>query len=78
MRNFHAFDPECDGGGFGVFASPVGAITTNEAGNGQSDAVVRPEEIPGFLVGEHGVVWTVVDGLGAVRYRTTCTTVTLD
>ena len=76
-RNFFLFDPGCDGGGL-VFHSPVGTITTNAAGNGADDAVVRPEEIPAFLVGDHGVLWTVTDASDTVRYQTSCTTVTLD
>ena len=69
-------DPGCDGNL--VFPSPVGSITTNPAGNGSDRVVVRPEEIPGFLVGAHGVLWTVTEGSGAIRYQTACTTVTLD
>ncbi len=76
-RQFFVFDPGCDGGGF-VFSSPVGTITTNPAGNGRADVVVRPEEVPGFLAGDHGVLWTVADSSGAVRYQTDCTTVTID
>lgn len=75
-RNFYVFDPGCDGGGF--FASPVGTITTNAAGNGRDDTFVRPEQVPGFLAGEHGVLWTVTDASGSIRYQTACTTVTLD
>ena len=76
-RNFFVFDPGCDDGGF-VFSSPVGSITTNPAGNGSNRVVVRPEEIPASLVGAHGVLWTVTEGSGAIRYQTACTTVTLD
>jgi hypothetical protein len=75
-RNFFVFDPTC--GGEPDLESPVGEIATNVAGNGSDDAVVRPEEIPGFLAGDHGVLWTVTNGSGAVRYRTACTTVSLD
>jgi hypothetical protein len=76
-RNLYVFDPGCGGGGF-VFSSPVGTIATNAAGDGTDDVVVRPEEIPGFLVGDHGVLWTVTDASGSLRYQTVCTTVTLD
>jgi hypothetical protein len=76
-RNFFVLDPGCDDGGF-VFSSPVGSITTNPAGNGSNRVVVRPEEIPASLVGAHGVLWTVTEGSGAIRYQTACTTVTLD
>ncbi len=77
MRNLFVFDLGCDGGGF-VFSSPVGSITTNPSGNGSDRVVVRPDEIPAFLVGAHGVLWTLTDGSGAIRYQTACTTVTLD
>jgi hypothetical protein len=75
-RNLYVFDPACGGGG--LFASPVGTITTNAAGSGRDDVFVRPEEVPGFLVGEHGVLWTVTDASGSILYQTACNTVTLD
>ena len=76
-RRFFVFDPDCSGG-FG--ADPVGTIRTNGAGNGQDDLVVRPEDIPDFLVSEdpHGVLWTVADASGVIRYETDCTQVILD
>jgi hypothetical protein len=78
-RNFFVFDPECDDPMGFVDHTQVGTITTNAAGNGRDDLVVRPETIPRVLVGaDHGVVWTVTDASGSIRYTTTCTTVTLD
>jgi len=76
-RNFFVFDPACEGDGF-VSRSQVGTITTNPAGNGTDDVVVRPEEVPEFLLGAHGVFWTVTDEFGSIRYQTACTAVTLD
>jgi hypothetical protein len=76
-RNFFLFDPGCGRGGL-VFHTPVGTITTNAAGDGTDDAVARPEDIPSFLVGDHGVLWTVTDPSNTFRYQTSCTTVTLD
>ena len=64
--------------GQGLPPFPVGTITTNAAGNGADDVVVPPEAIPRFLVGDHGVYWTVTDGAGTVHYKTACTTATLD
>lgn len=76
-RNFFPFAPACSGS---AFVGTVGTIVTNAAGNGQDDLVVRPEDIPGFLVGvdPHGVSWTVTDASGSPRYETACTAVTLD
>ena len=76
-RNFFVFGPGCDPAGF-VFRSPVGTITTNAGGNRMDEAVIRPENVPGFLIGTHGVLWTVSDASGALQYQTACTTVTLD
>jgi hypothetical protein len=75
-RNFFVFNPDC--GGEPDLKTKVGEIATNGAGNGSDDAVIRPEEIPSFLVGEHGVLWTVADAAGTPRYETACTAVTLD
>lgn len=77
-RNFFLFDTGCDDEHGTVFASLVGTVVTNAAGNGADDVLVRPEEIPAFLVGDHGVRWTVTDASGAIRYETTCTKVSLD
>ena len=74
-RNFF-FAPGC--GGVADDISSVGTISTNAAGNGTADVVVLPEQIPGFLVGDHGVRWTVTDASRSLRYQTDCTTVTLD
>ncbi len=77
-RRFFVFDPDCSGG-FGA-PPPVGTVSTNGAGNGRDDVFVRPEDIPDFLVSEypHGVLWTVADASGVIRYQTDCTQVTLD
>lgn len=75
-RHFFLFDPGCSGNI--VFHDPVGTLTTNRAGNGRDDLVVRPEAIPEGLDGDHGVRWTVADASGTDRYETACTTVTLD
>ena len=45
------FDPSCSGTGF-VGRESGGTIVTNAAGNGRDDLVVRPEDIPGFLVSD--------------------------
>jgi hypothetical protein len=74
-RNFFFLDPGCDGGSS---SSPAGTITTNAAGNGRDDVVVPPEGVAGLFVGDHGVIWTVTDASGTLRYQTSCTTVTLD
>jgi hypothetical protein len=76
-RNFYVFDTGCDDEE-ALFAEPAGTITTNAAGDGRGDVIVRPEEVPSFLVGDHGVRWTVTDVSGSLRYQTACTTVSLD
>jgi hypothetical protein len=54
-------------------------LTTNDAGNGRADAVLAPGDIPGFLRnGTHGVAWKLTAPDGTIRYRTGCSSVTLD
>ena len=74
-RRFFFLDPECDG--TLVFPSDLTTLESNQAGNAKDDIFVRPEDTAGFA-GVHGVLWTVTDGHGAIRYRTVCTAVTLD
>jgi hypothetical protein len=74
-RRFFFLAPECDG--TLVFPSDLTTLETNRAGNAKDDIFVTPEEAAG-LAGVHGVLWTVRDGSGAVRYQTGCTAVTLD
>jgi hypothetical protein len=76
-RNFFFQNPAC--GDDADFQSPVAQLTTNAAGNATGDLIVIPAAIPAFLVGKHGVLWTVTDPSGAVvYYQTACTAVTLD
>lgn len=74
-RNFFPGDPGCYG--TVVFASDVATLSTNASGNARGDVFVRPADVEGFE-GTHGVRWTVREGSGAIRYRTSCTAVTLD
>ena len=76
-RYFHPFNAECGGS---AAADVLGRLVTNAAGNATSEIVVRPEDIPPFLVDEehpHGVRWTISDAAG-VAYETRCTAVTID
>ncbi len=74
-RRFFFQDPECDGNL--VFSSDLATLKTDPAGNARADLFVTPAEAAG-LAGVHGVIWTVKDSAGVVRYATTCTAVTLD
>ena len=76
-RYFHPFNAGC-GGSAG--SDVLGRLVTNAAGNAKSEIVVRPEDIPPFLVDEkqpHGVHWTISDATG-VAYETPCAAVTID
>ena len=71
---FYPFDEICTSGVF--FGSTP--LTTNRAGNGQSDRFITPEMIPGGVRGAtHGVRW-IVTLSGVPQYETRCTSVTLD
>lgn len=71
---FYPFDTSCTSGVF--FGSTP--LTTNRAGNGQSDRFITPEMIPGVVRGgTHGVKWIVTLN-GVPQYQTRCTSVTLD
>lgn len=74
-RRFFFQDPECDG--TLVFPQDLTTLDTNGAGNATADVFVEPEDTAGFA-GVHGVLWTMRDGSGVIRYQTVCTAVTLD
>lgn len=74
-RNFHPFEPTCSGL---AFRSALAQLETNSAGNARKDVFVRPADVPAFLVGVHGVRWTISDAAGSDVYETACTVVTLD
>jgi hypothetical protein len=74
--NIFAFDPTCTGAAAMV---PTASITTNVAGNGQADAVLRPSDVPAVLRNAmHGVIWTISDSSGAIIFSSGCEVVTLD
>jgi hypothetical protein len=74
--NIFAFNPTCTGSPDLVL--PTAAITTNRAGNGTSDAIFRPSDVPASLRhATHGVIWTVSDSSGT-EFSTGCQVVTLD
>jgi hypothetical protein len=74
--NIFAFDPTCTGTAAVV---PTASITTNVAGNGRADAVLRPSDVPAELRNAtHGVIWTISDSSGAIIFRSGCEVVTLD
>jgi hypothetical protein len=64
-RRFFFQAPKCDG--TLVFPSDLTTLETNKAGNAKDDLFVTPEEAAG-LAGVHGVLWTVRDGSGRIRY----------
>jgi len=73
--NIFAFDPTCTGTAAVV---PTAVITTNVAGNGRADAVLRPSDVPAVLRNAtHGVIWTISDSSGVI-YSSGCEVVTLD
>jgi hypothetical protein len=74
-RDFFFLDPECAGAL--VFHEDVATLRTNVRGNARGDVFVEPAAVAGFE-GVHGVTWTVRDAGGAIAYRTSCTSVTLD
>jgi hypothetical protein len=74
--NIFAFDPACTGTAAVV---PTASITTNVAGNGRADAVLRPSDVPTMLRdATHGVIWTVSDSSGVIVFSSGCEVVTLD
>jgi hypothetical protein len=75
--NVFAFDPTCTGTAAAVV--PTASITTNVAGNGRADAVLRPSDVPAVLRNAtHGVIWTISDASGAIIFSSGCEVVTLD
>ena len=75
-RDFFFKDPACVGSA--VFHDEdIATLRTNASGNARGDVFVEPADVAGFE-GVHGVTWTVRVAGGAIAYRTSCTTVTLD
>jgi len=74
--NIFAFDPTCTGTAAVV---PTASITTNVAGNGRADAVLRPSDVPAVLRNAtHGVIWTISNSSGTIIFRSGCEVVPLD
>jgi hypothetical protein len=74
--NVFAFDPTCTSNAVVV---PTASITTNVAGNGRADAVLRPSDVPAVLRNAtHGVIWTISNSSGTVIFRSGCEVVPLD
>ena len=73
--NVFAFDPTCTGTAAVV---PTASITTNVAGNGRADAVLRPSDVPAVLRNAtHGVIWTISNSSDTI-FRSGCEVVPLD
>lgn len=71
----HLFDRTCSNAPVLFATTP---LTTNRAGNGSAQLIIRPEDVPAAVRNAtHGVRWEVVRA-GAPAYRTACTSVTLD
>jgi hypothetical protein len=57
---------------------PTAAFTTNDAGNGQGQAVFQPADVPPELRNAtHGIIWIISDSSG-VEFASGCEVVTLD
>jgi len=60
---------------------PTASISTNGAGNGKSQAIMSPEDVPpdahGTTIGGHWELW-MGNTADTVAYSTPCTTIVLD
>ncbi len=71
----HLFDATCSNAPV-LFGTTQ--LSTNGAGNGSAQLLIRPEDVPTAVRNAtHGVRWEVWQG-GTLAYRTACTSVELD